>query len=418
MAKILWLSPFSLHDTASGAAVNCHYLLRSLHKHGFEVRACSSFIFDAPCGAMQHFGSLEEMFLQDNREVFNFVEEGIHYTYTRVASTHEQEMTLGECQLFYSTFCQELKDFEPDIVIGYGRNLVVMTCFAYAKQKNIGTVYVLSNGTYSSYLFPNIDLILTDSYATAKLYAERDEINAVPIGAFFDLDSIVSQEHQKRFVTFINPSDYKGVAIFAKLAKVCQERLPKVQFLTVNTHERFSDLVEKLHLKDDLNAFPYKQNDFPNVFMVEQQKDMRAIYAISAVVLVPSLWFEAWGRVASEAVFNNIPVIASNSGGLAEASAGGGVLIDTPDHCQNDYYSLPSDEEIEPWVNALQVLLTENFDQELLAARERLSQDSAVKRLIKVLTPLINKHQGKSLNVDAIYQELADQDAPLDEINF
>ena len=405
MPKILWMSPFSLHDSSSGAALNCRYMLSSLVSRGFEVWACSSFIFDAQQAAAQAFGDIKELFKDNDSEIHSFDEQGIHYLYTRVSSCQEADMTLSECQLFYHTFIKALKDFKPDVVMGYGTAPVVMSCFAAAKQQGISTAYMLANGSYYTYLFPNIDLIITDSYAVSKLYAERDEINTVPVGAFFNIQNITAPEHQKRYVTFINPSDYKGVAIFAKLAKLCQERMPEVKFLTVNTHQRFNEVVNKLHIKGDLNNHPYQQNDFPNVFMVDQQVDMRSIYAISAIILVPSLWFEAWGRVASEAVFNNIPVIASNSGGLAEAIGGGGVLIDTPEHCQEDFYSLPTDEEIEPWFNALKVLLAENFDQELETARTRLSQDRAVNRLISALNPLINKSQHQTLDLS----ELCDQ---------
>lgn len=390
MPRILWMSPFSLHDTSSGAAVNCRHMLKSLYDRGFEVWACSSFIFDAKNGA-QAFGNLKKLLDEDDHDVFAFDEDGIHYVYTRTEGTDEADMTLMECQLFYRTFCSCMSSFKPDVVIGFGNSPLAMNCFAEARSRSISTAYMLSNGTWSTYLFPNIDLILTDSYANARLYAERDEINTVPVGAFFDLKSIVAAEHQKRFVTMVNPSDYKGVSIFARLAEICRKRMPEVQFLTVNTHERFTEVVTRLHTKGNPAEHPYHQDDFPNVFMVEQQVDMRSIYAISSVMLVPSLWFEAWGRTASEAVFNNIPVIAANTGGLAEAIAGGGVLLETPEHCRDDYMSLPDDEEMEPWLNTLEVLLRENFDAELEAARARLSQENAVNRLIEALQPLIER---------------------------
>lgn len=404
------MSPFSLHDSSSGVALNCRYMLSSLKSRGFEVWSCSSFIFDESTAANQAFGDINKLFDGNDSDVHTFDEQGIHYLYTKVASNQEMEMTLSESQLFYHTFVKALNDFKPDIVIGYGTSPLAMSCFAEAKKQGVSTAYMLCDGSYATFLFPNIDLILTDSYATAKLYAERDEINAVPIGAFFDIESITAPEHQKRYVTFINPSDYKGVAIFAKLAKYCQEKMPEAEFLAVNTHQRFSEIVSKLHDKDNINHYPYQQSDFSNVFMVERQTDMRPIYAISAVVLVPSLWFEGWGRVASEAVYNNIPVIASQSGGLSEAIGGGGVLIDTPEHCKEDFYSLPTDEEIEPWFNALKVLLTENFDKELDAARMRLSQDSAISRLISALNPLINKNQEQ--------QDLCDDINKLDDDNL
>jgi glycosyltransferase involved in cell wall biosynthesis len=59
---------------------------------------------------------------------------------------------------------------------------------------------------------------------------------------------------------------------------------------------------------------------------------MASIYAETRVLLVPSLWEETWGRVATEAQFSGIPVLASDAGGLPEAVGQGGILLrrDTP----------------------------------------------------------------------------------------
>ena len=43
MPKILWMSPYSLHDISSGASINCKYLLEALAAQGYEVWALSSF---------------------------------------------------------------------------------------------------------------------------------------------------------------------------------------------------------------------------------------------------------------------------------------------------------------------------------------------------------------------------------------
>jgi glycosyltransferase involved in cell wall biosynthesis len=55
---------------------------------------------------------------------------------------------------------------------------------------------------------------------------------------------------------------------------------------------------------------------------------MKSIYGKARVLLAPSLWEEAWGRVATEAQFSGIPVLGSLRGGLPEAIGPGGELID------------------------------------------------------------------------------------------
>lgn len=53
-----------------------------------------------------------------------------------------------------------------------------------------------------------------------------------------------------------------------------------------------------------------------------------AVYRNARIVLMPSRWEEPWGRVASEAHINGIPVLASARGGLPELVGPGGICLD------------------------------------------------------------------------------------------
>ncbi|SHJ86811.1 Glycosyl transferases group 1 [Paramaledivibacter caminithermalis DSM 15212] len=55
---------------------------------------------------------------------------------------------------------------------------------------------------------------------------------------------------------------------------------------------------------------------------------MKPIYARSKVLLVPSICHEGFGRIIIEANINQVPVIASNVGGIKEAMGDGQVIID------------------------------------------------------------------------------------------
>lgn len=72
-------------------------------------------------------------------------------------------------------------------------------------------------------------------------------------------------------------------------------------------------------------------------------------------LLVPSIWEEAYGRVATEAQVSGIPVIASNRGGLPEAVGPGSILIDP-------------DAPIEEWVAATKRLWEDSQYYEQLSA--------------------------------------------------
>ena len=87
----------------------------------------------------------------------------------------------------------------------------------------------------------------------------------------------------------------------------------------------------------------HKLSPLSNVTLLAPQKDMRKVYGRCKILLVPSLWEEAYGRVVTEAQFSGIPVVASNRGGLPEAVGPGGILIEP-------------DGPIEEWVSVIREL--------------------------------------------------------------
>mmetsp|Transcript_67286 Transcript_67286/g.161295 ORF Transcript_67286/g.161295 Transcript_67286/m.161295 type:complete len:667 (-) Transcript_67286:66-2066(-) len=110
-------------------------------------------------------------------------------------------------------------------------------------------------------------------------------------------------EEAHSFVTFVGPCPEKGLSIFARLA----EALPQVQFLAVKTaltkpwHEQF--------LKK-----------YKNVKVEAAADRIDAILQKTRVLLVPSLYQEAFGLVALEAQLRGIPVVSTAVCGLSEAN--------------------------------------------------------------------------------------------------
>lgn len=386
MPKILWMSPYSLHDISSGASIHCKTVLECLAKRGFEVWSCSSFIFDSPAGASV-FNNLKDKIDSSKKSVFEIDDAGIHYIYTRSSSNFEQEQNLNDQELLFKVYCSVLDNFKPDFVMGFGTGMISMTSFAEAQRRGIVTIYPVLNGNHGNYAFPNTDLILTDSHASANLYFRRDQIRMIPTGQLFDPLYCLSNKRKPKYITFINPSFEKGLSIFAKLAQYCQKAHPDLRFLVVNSHGNFAENIQYLHTKGNKDDHPLKPQDFDNVDMTPATNNMKPIYTVSKVLVTPSLWWESWGRVASEAVLNNIPVLGSTSGGLKEATFGAGIHLDAPEHCIKDNLSLPDDEEIKPWAQALERLVNEDWEQQLKHAQDNLSIDKNIDRLIAILRP-------------------------------
>jgi glycosyltransferase involved in cell wall biosynthesis len=118
-----------------------------------------------------------------------------------------------------------------------------------------------------------------------------------------------------RFVTFINPVPEKGVQQALAIAAQC----PDIPFLFVKAWPLTSKAARQLARAAERLS---------NVTIVDRSSDMRTIYRDTKILLVPSQWEETWGRVATEAHFSGIPVLASSSGALRESVGKGGVLID------------------------------------------------------------------------------------------
>jgi len=112
------------------------------------------------------------------------------------------------------------------------------------------------------------------------------------------------------FVTIINPSAIKGISIFAEMARM----RPNLGFAAVATWATTAADRERL-LR------------LPNVRLLPPADDIDTILTQTRVLVVPSLWGEAFGRVVVEAMLRAIPVLASNCGGLAEAKLGVDYLL-------------------------------------------------------------------------------------------
>jgi glycosyltransferase involved in cell wall biosynthesis len=100
----------------------------------------------------------------------------------------------------------------------------------------------------------------------------------------------------KEGIVFIGNSTIKGLNLVKKIAK----KMPEHDFF----------IFGKNILRE------YKQG---NIIYYPWENDVLNIYKRAKLVIVPSQWKEAYGRVAKEAILLNIPVIVSDIGGLKEA---------------------------------------------------------------------------------------------------
>lgn len=171
-------------------------------------------------------------------------------------------------------------------------------------------------------------------------------------------------------VLFINPHPVKGLDRAVQIAKLCPQR----SFL----------FLESWPLSNgERDVLREKIGGLANVSLLPRTPDMRTIYRQARVLIAPSSWNEAWGRVASEAHFSGIPVIGSDRGGLPEAIGPGGVVISF-------------DEPAERWASEVERMFTdeEHWRQLSLAAfgysrRPQLNPRLQVQEIERVLKDVV-----------------------------
>ena len=182
---------------------------------------------------------------------------------------------------------------------------------------------------------------LANSQFTARSYRAKFGIAPDVMLPLFRAEKYTTSRRPKN-VTLVNPHFSKGGDLALKLAIACPDipfslqkswSLPKDQEAVILSHV-------KAH---------------PNLTLNAPTMNMKEVYRHAKMILMPSRLEEAWGRVASEAQFNGIPVIASDRGGLPEAVGPGGILLDP-------------DGPVEPWIDAVRKLWSDDVHYARLSA--------------------------------------------------
>lgn len=194
--------------------------------------------------------------------------------------------------------------------------------------------------------------------------------------------------HQdNEFVTLVNPCAVKGISIFLALA----DAFPETAFAAVptwgtNEQDRAALLAR------------------PNVRLLDPVDDIDVLLSRTRVLLVPSLWAEARSRIVLEAMLRGVPVMAANVGGIPEAKMGVPYLLPvTPiakfqprlDDQMVPVAEVPP-QDIEPWRQRLELLLTD------CAHYEQISRESRAAAL----------SYAEQLTVEP-FERLIEEDAPL-----
>lgn len=119
-------------------------------------------------------------------------------------------------------------------------------------------------------------------------------------------------------------------------------------------------VVQSGHSGGPLNAIPgIDFSRYPQIMAAPPVPTPADYFALTRILVVPSVWEEPFGRVAAEAMINGIPALVSDRGSLPHvvggdfSAGGGGRVLPIPDWMTDRTAALPSEAEIEPWFDAV-----------------------------------------------------------------
>jgi glycosyltransferase involved in cell wall biosynthesis len=347
--RLLFASEHALVDPANGAAIATRRGLELLASQGFECQAFCSSKTDSP-GDTNYERTLEAQGIpftrrsvagEDSGQWLLAQLEAMPLTIFRRGALAPGEARDAETRAFLAAYDALLARYRPEVVLTYGGSRLSAGLIDLAKRRDISVVFWLHNADYQhAETFRHVDLAVVPSQYLRDYYWQRLGLDCQVLPNLVDPERIGVRDACPRCVTFINPRPEKGLYVFAAIARELTARRPDIPILVAEGRAN----------ADWRTRLPPGDSVLDNLRVLPPTSDPRELYRETKLLLVPSLWNEAFGLVAAEAMANGIPVLASNRGALPETVADAGFSFDIPASYSPTTTALPTAEEVEPWL--------------------------------------------------------------------
>ena len=371
-------------DTTSGAAHSMRILMQWLTEGGHDCRVLATARFDArpPDSLEAHLSELDvplhrhppsKLFVRSVRKPanvavgrptidFTLADVPVTMLHTKAAPSSQAEHF--EAEQFLFLLDQILRDFRPDLLVTYGGHPVIAETMKRAKRRGVVTVFTLRNYGYEDRdRYKDVDHVFTCSPYLSDFYRRQIGLRSVGLESPIEWAEVEAPEEMRRFVTFVNPSRPKGAMMFARLADMLGSRRPDIPILVVQSATSGGRL-------NDIPGVDFGK--YPHIMAAPATKRPADYFALTRLLLVPSVFHEPFGRVAAEALINGIPPLVSDRGSLPDTVHGAGRVLPMPPWLMPDTTELPSVEEAQPWFDAVCALWDDEreYGEASAAARE------------------------------------------------
>jgi glycosyltransferase involved in cell wall biosynthesis len=258
-------------------------------------------------------------------------------------------------------------EFGPDQLIACNGHPMILEAMARARRRGIVTAFAVRGFCYyDARYFADVDHAFTCSQFLTDVYRDRVRLVSTPLEPPLEWSSVIAPSESRAFVTFVNPSPHKGLLLFARLADMLGSRRPDIPILVVQSG----------HSGGSLNAIPGLDfSRYPQIMAAPPVPTPAEYFALTRILVVPSVWDEPFGRVAAEAMINAIPPLVSNRGSLPNvvggdfSDGGGSRVLPIPEWMTFKTTKLPTEQEVEPWYQAVCALWDDPALYRRVAAR-------------------------------------------------
>ena len=357
--RILFVSHHCYLDNTSSAAVIGRTMMELLARQGFVVQALSGTVLDLDCEVEPTAWLLECGWISQKSEVqlsdagrdaspfpphLRLTVRSVPVILHRSPTTKLHEPDEAERGDFLRLYEDTLAGFRPDVVVGYGGGLVARECFSRAHSRGAATVFMLHNFHYHDpSTFTDVNAVIVHSHLAAEYYRNALDLNCTVLPIPIDYDHSHVEQFEQKYVTFINPSIENGVYIFAKIADELGHKRPDIPLL----------VVEGRATEATLAACGIDLRSHGNINLMASSHAKRRIWGVTRVCLLPALGPESQPLSVVEATINGIPVICSDRPGISETLGKAGVVLPLPERLTPATRTLPSTDEIRPWIETI-----------------------------------------------------------------
>ena len=372
MRKVLFASGHSIVDFSNGASIATLDVLQGLTSFGFESHAFCTPKLDLPQETCfeQIIGDLREPYQvrasacgSSRARVLYTRRRDVPITVMRLDSTRHGRQRPEEVRVVLEFFRTFLDVLQPDVMLTYGGDPVTAGMIDLARRREIPVVFAIHNlGYHNAPPLNGVDYRIVASEFARRHYRDKVGLDCHALPNPVDWDRVRVEDHEPRFVTFVNPVLEKGAGPFIRIAHELGRRRPEIPLLVVESRGH----------RGNLAAGGLGRDAEVNVQVMPNTTDPRRFYALTRIALLPSLCPENQPLVAVESMINGIPVIGSDRGGIPEVLGNCGFVLPLPERLTPSSPIVPEAEEVEPWVETIIRFWDDRalYEQQSLKARE------------------------------------------------